>query len=254
VTVKGDPGSVGFTAAKQIVDAYTQAFAARASGQPPLVRLEAQAITADSLTQFDFIAPGLMVYAIIAMAPQAAAALARETELKTIDRIRASPLRAVDLLGGVALAQLALACVSLTLMLVAAHLMGFHNQGSYASAFVITLGAAVAVVGIGLVIAAFAKTQQEAANIGVLVSVPGSFLSGAFFPIPGVNLFTVGETTVGLYDVLPTTHAVRAMRDVMTFGKGLDAVAGGLAAMALLALLFFATGIVLYRRNRLAPE
>jgi hypothetical protein len=44
------------------------------------------------------------------------------------------------------------------------------------------------------------------------------------------------------------------MRQVMTFGRGLADVQFALGAMAVLALLFFAAGVLLYRRARLAPE
>jgi ABC-2 type transport system permease protein len=109
VTLLGDPGNANSNVARQVLEAYTQQFAATASGRAPIVATVNQQVTDKELTAFDFIAPGLMVYAVLSIAPQAAAALARETELKTIDRIRLSPLTSVSLLGGVALAQLAIA-------------------------------------------------------------------------------------------------------------------------------------------------
>lgn len=249
IALVGDPSQLDFQTAAQILAAYTAAFAQEVSGARPAVSTQTEPVTASELTPFDFIAPGLMVFAILNMVPQAAATLARETEAKTLERVRMSPTGALILLGGVALAQLVLACVSLALMLLTARAMGFHNQGSYASAYAIALVAAIAVTGIGMVIAAFARTQQEAANFGVLVSVPSSFLSGAFFAIPA---FTIAGYNV--YDLLPTTHAVQALRQIMTLGRPVDAVAGALGALALLSLLYFAAGVMLYRRTRLMPE
>ncbi|MEA3200260.1 MAG: drug efflux transport system permease protein [Thermoplasmata archaeon] len=254
VTLVGDPGSAASNAARSVMDAYTQRFAAQASGRPPPIALDEQVVTHRETTQFDVIAPGLMVYAVLALAPQAAGVLARETELKTLDRIRLSPTRALSLLAGVALAELVLAVVSLSLMMVAARAMGFHAQGSWPAALAIALVAALAVLGIGLLIASFARTQQEAANLGVLVSVPASFLSGAFFAVPGATLFRVGGHAIGAYDALPTTHAVAALRQVLTFGRPLADQAWALSVMAVLALLYFAGGVLLYRRARLAPE
>lgn len=257
ITLRGDPSTQRYNAASQVIAAYTQEFAARAGGGEPLVAVESDAVLSQELTDFDFIAPGLMVFAILNLAPQAAGILARETELKTLDRLKASPARAATVLAGVVAAQLVLAAVSLALMLGAAAAMGFHNQGSYGVAYLIALMAAVPVAGIGMVIASFARTQQEAANFGVLVSVPASFLSGSFFVVPGIELFRLGSRSVGLYDLLPTTHAVDLMRDVMTFGRGLDdvgAVAYPLAALAILGLAYFAVGAALYARFRLRPE
>lgn len=253
VHVTGDPSFQGFGAASAILDSYTRAFAERAAGQTPPVRVDRQTVTSQELTGFDLIAPGLMVFAILNLIPGAASTLAREVELGTIDRLRQSPARAATILGGVTLAQLALAAVSVALMLLTARLLGFHNQGSYLVAYGVAFVAALAVVGIGMIVAAFVKTQQEAATLGTLISVPGSFLSGAFFPLPKVELFDVAGRTVHLYSLLPTTHAVDALRGVLTLGRSMGDVVWELGALVLLALLYFGIGAALYRRMRLAP-
>lgn len=250
VATIGDPSRVNYQVASQAIAAYTVAFAEGVSGQKPAVSAQTEAVTAAELTQFDFIAPGLMVFAILNIIPQAAGALARESETKTLDRVRMSPTSAGSLLLGVALAQVVLACVSLAMMLLMARLMGFHNQGSYLTAYLIAIGAAVAATGLGLIIAAFARTQQEASNLGVAVAVPASFLSGAFFPVPGVRLF--GD--VELYDILPTTHAIAALREVMTLGRPVATVTAALGALAILGALYFLAGVMLYRRTRLAAD
>lgn len=254
VRVLGDPSRVPFTIASQVVAGYTREFGEAVTQTPAPAEVTVESVTASKLTSFDFIAPGLMVFAILNLAPQAAAVLARETELRTIDRVRLAPIRSAELLAGVALAEIALAMVSLALMLGTAKLMGFDNQGSYVALYLIAIGAAFGVVGLGMLIASFAKTQQEAANIGTMVSVPASFLSGSFFPIPTVALFTWGERTIDLYDVLPTAHAVDAMRAVATFGSGIETVLWSLGAIGALALVYFGAGVALYRARRLAPE
>lgn len=254
VDILMDPGSPTSNGAAQVVDGYTEAFSQKASGQPAAVTQHRETVTSASLTGFDFIAPGLMVYAVMLIAPQAASVLARETELKTIDRLRLSPARAQTILGGVALAELFMASVSMALMLLTARLLGFHNQGTYAAAYIIAVLVALSVVGLGMLIASFAKTQQEAANMGVMITVPAAFLSGAFFAVPGLTLGTFAGKTLTLYHLLPTTWAVEAMRQVLTFGGTLSNVALDLAAIAALGLVYFGLGVVLFRRSRLRPE
>ena len=248
-TLLGDPSRTPFQTLSQILAGYSASFAEGVSGARPAVATRTEAVTAAELTTYDFLAPGLMVFAILNLMPLVASSLGRESEAKTLDRVRMSPTGAIPLLLGVALAQLALACVSLALMLVTARLMGFHNQGSYVDAYAICLVSAVAVIGLGMVIAAFARTQQEAANFGVLVSVPMSFLSGSFFPIPRFEL-----AGFNVYDVLPTTHAVTAMRQLMTLGRPIGEVSTELAFLVGLALLSFVVGVALYARMRLRPE
>lgn len=246
VDLYGNPSRVPFQQAAQAIQAYTAAFSARLEQSPPAVAASVSPTTARELTTFDYMAPGLMVFAILNIIPQAASALARESEAKTLDRVRMSPTRAPTLLAGVAIAQIAIASVSLALMFAIAKLMGFHNQGSYVVAYLVAMGAALAATGIGLVVAALARTQQEAGNFGALVSVPMSFLSGAFFPVPGVPI-----GAYDLYDAFPTTHAVEALRQVMTFGLDVTFVTGALWALVVLALVYVAAGSLLYARTRL---
>ena len=253
VRIVGDPGSPGHQAASQVLAAYTAAFGERATGRAPAISVQRDAITSQDLVQFDFIAPGLMVFAILNLLPQGTSMLAREMELGTIDRLRQSPAGALHVLGGVALAQLALAGVSLALMLAGARLMGFHNQGSWLAAYAIAMLAATGVIGVGMMLASVVRTTHEAGNFGALIGVPASFLSGAFFAIPTVDLVTLGDRTLHLYHVLPTTWAVEAMRQALTFGTPLAEVGDALAAMAVLSALFLAAGALLYRRTRLAP-
>jgi ABC-2 type transport system permease protein len=250
VAMHGDPSSVGYQTAAGIAEGTLLRF----NGNLRLTA-QRQAVTGEDLSAFDFIAPGLMVFAIVNMAPQAASTLTREVENHTLTRLRLTRARAWEILGGVSLGQMAVSLLALVLMFLAAALMGFHfgGPGQVGLAVLVALVSALAVMGIGMVIASFARKTEQAAGLGVLVAVPASFLSGAFFPIPEVDLFRVGDRVVQIYDILPTTHAVRAMRKVLTFGQGPQEVAFELAALLVLSVLFFLLGVVLYRRAHLRP-
>jgi ABC-2 type transport system permease protein len=251
VDVTIDAASPDSQAASQIVDAYTQAFAAKASGQPPLVTQARDTVTSSDLTFFDIIAPGILVYGVLMMVPQAAALLARESETRTLDRLKLSRVRTWELLLGVSLAQLALGTVALGASLLTAVALGFHPQGNLALGLVVALVAATSTIGMGMIIAAFAKSRDDAANAGALFAVPASFLSGAFFTIPAVNLFTVGGQAIGLYDILPSTHAVKALRAILTFGQPLGEQLFELAALVALAAVFFVVGAWLFTQRRM---
>ena len=199
----------------------------------------------------DFIAPGLMVFAMVNMAPQAAALLAHETEMRTLERLKLSRMRTWELLLGVSLAQLVIATISIALVFATAAAFRFQPQGSVLLAFAVLLVTATATIGVGMIIASFAKRKDDAANLGVLFSVPASFLSGAFFQIPAVDLFTWNGHEIQLYDALPSTHAVRALRAVLTLGNGADSIAFALGALVVLAAVFFAIGATLFARKRM---
>ena len=76
-------------------------------------------------------------------------------------------------------------------------------------------------------------------------------MSGSIFPLPSVSLFTIGGRAIGLYDILPPTHAVVALNKVLTLGAGLNDVIYELVALMVLSVLYFAIGVWLFNRIRL---
>lgn len=254
VVMHADPSYSASSFANAVVESALKAYVQKATGATEPVRIDGDPVVSSELTTFDYIAPGLMIFSIINLAPQAAAALARETENRTLDRLRLTRMSAFDLLLGAGLAMLVVSAISVGLMFATARLMGFHDQGGLLPGVAVALVAATSVIGVGMIIAAFAKTQQDAANLGILVSVPASFLSGAFFPIPSVDVLRLGDRVIEIYDVLPTTHAIKALRRVLTYGESLSSVTFELAALTLLSVAFLAVGAVLYTRRRLVPE
>jgi len=254
VATYGNPGSGAYGVSKSIIDGVLTKFTQAYSAYRPHVAIDTRSLASREATQYDFIVPGLMIFAIINTAPGAAAVLAKEYEDKTLSRLKLTRLSSAQLLGGVAASQFVISAISVVLMFATAKLMGFHNAGSLVAAILIALVAAAAVIGLGMVIAAFAKARDEAANIGTLIAVPASFLSGAFFPIPGVALFTLAGHEIGLYDILPTTHAVKAIVQVLTFGQPLEDVSYDVFFLGALSGLFFVVGATLYANRRLRPE
>lgn len=198
---------------------------------------------------FDAVAPGLMLFAILLLVGHTASSLSREWELRTLHRYRLAGAGTWSLVAGTGLAQLLLSSLAFGAMLVVAQLMGFNNHGSWLAAYVVILLTAVSVLGLGMMVAAFARGRDEASNLSTLIAVPMGFLSGAFFAIPGVPLWP--GATMGLYDLLPTTHAIMALRGVLNDGESLAEVADHLGALAGLALLFLVIGTWLYGRRRM---
>jgi ABC-2 type transport system permease protein len=133
---------------------------------------------------------------------------------------------------------------------------GFGQSGnitpdSLALAVDICLLFSLSVIGIGLMVAAFARNDGEASNLAMLPLVPMAFLSGAIYPMPAVPLLTVAGQTVGIYDIMSSTHAANAMLQILIYGKGPGEIGYSLFMLALLALVYLTIGIGLYQRFRL---
>ncbi len=88
----------------------------------------------------------------------------------------------------------------------------------------------------------------------MLVAVPMSFVVGAFFSLPGAVIGEFFGRTVQVYDVLPWTHTVNALRSVLTFGGGLGDVIYSISMMTVLTVILFVLGVICFSKTRLRAE
>ncbi|MCJ7557289.1 MAG: ABC transporter permease, partial [Gammaproteobacteria bacterium] len=110
---------------------------------------------------------------------------------------------------------------------------------------------AIAVVGVGLIVAAFSKTVSQAFIIANFPLIFFMFFSGAVYPLPRVRFFEVAGRVISLYDVIPATHAVIALNKILTLGTGLIDVLYELVSLVVLSALYFAIGIWLFRQRHM---
>ncbi|MBI4928612.1 MAG: ABC transporter permease [Anaerolineae bacterium] len=247
-TVRGNALSMGFTRASTQLDAVLTEWQNQAQGKPAYARLVERPLgLARPLNDFDAYAPGMMVFAILLLIPQTATLLGREMREGTLNRLALTRLSTLELFGGITLAQMFFAALQVALMFATALALGFHNRGSLGLAVIIGLALAFGAVGMGLGMACFIRNDSDALNTGSSVSMVQVFLSGAFFAFPAPTLFTLAGHTIGLFDILPATHAMLALQQVLVGGADLAQVGFRLAATLILGLIYFAAGALLFR-------
>jgi ABC-2 type transport system permease protein len=209
-----------------------------------------------SFTQFDFLAPGMMVFAILLLATTVAAILTREVESGTLLRLKISKMRSFDLLFGGLIPWSLVAGAQVVILLAVAIILGLHWQGSFYSillAIIIGIIAGIASISLAMIIAAFAKNDRQAANLGTLIVVPTSFITGAFFPLPAEYINVLGHS-FQIYEILPWTHTLTALRSVLVYGYGWNSVAYDVIISAVLTLILFVIGVFLFSKTRLGAE
>jgi len=210
-----------------------------------------------SFTTFDFMAPGMIVFAILLLTTTVAAGLTREVEKGTLARLKLSKMTSFDLLFGGLIPWSLIAAAQVIILLTVAVLIGFHWQGGFYTLFLAILVGiigGVASISLGMIIAAFARNDRQAANLGTLISVPTSFLVGAFFPLPQVVIANFWGQPFQVYDLLPWTHILNALRSTLTFGGGWDTIAYQVGWALLLTIVLFIIGVLLFSKNRLKAE
>jgi ABC-2 type transport system permease protein len=273
LSVEGDSGDVNFVTAQSLIsgifdrykiDVATKAVAsATPSGDytPPTdyTPLQMHPIPGtQSYSAFDYMVPGLIIVAILMQVSLVSGSLVRDIERGTLDRLKLSTVGAFDLLFGTFLTWTLVTIGQVPLLIAVATGLGYKYSGSLSSlelAMVIGVIAGMASIALALLIASFAKSEMQALELGAMIVLPVAFLAGAFFPLPKQVLGEFAGRTYVLYDILPWTHAVSALRSVLTYGTGLSPdILFDITWLIVLTAILFVAGVVCYSRLRLRSE
>lgn len=194
---------------------------------------------------FDYLAPGMVVFALLLLMVGVSGSLSREFEKGTLSRLKLSLMSSFDLLFGVLLAWTLIAVAQVVILFGTAVLIGFHWTGGLPNLLLsVLIGtiSGIASVALGLIIAAFAKSEGQAGNLSTLVAVPTAFLVGVFYPIGMISKF------------LPWGQATDSLRTLLNMGGQIGDVLPNIGIMVFETMVVFVIGVVLFSRTRLRPE
>ena len=271
--IQGDPGYMNYATAEGLVATifgqYKDSVLSNASALAvpgrgndlftnyiPLETVPIAGTQTDTL--FDYLIPGLIVFALLMQTGLVAGSLAREVENGGLNRLKLSEVRSFDLLFGTFVTWTLVAVAQVIILIAIAIAFGYHYQGGVSGlglALIIGVIAAMASISLALLVAAFAKNEMQAISLGLMISSPMAFLAGAFMPLPQQVIGNISGQVFQVYDILPWTHAVSSLRSVLTYGTGLapDVLFQMSWLIGLTAVLFI-VGVVTYRQVRLTPE
>ncbi len=264
LVIRGDKGYSGFGTSLSIltgaVGSYQDGVIGAMGGVEPqeFIQTSVEGIPGtQSFTAFDYIAPGMMVFAILLLSTSVAAMLTKEVESGTLRRLKLSEMTSFDYLFGGLLPWSLVAGAQIIILLAVAIMFGFHWQGGFNSiilAAIIGVVGGVASISLGMIIASFAKNPPQASQLGTLIAVPVSFLVGAFFQLPQVVIGTFMGQPVQIYSILPWYQIATALRTVLTNGGGWDSIVYNMAAALVLTAILFVLGVYLFSKSRLKSE
>jgi len=273
LTVEGDSGYVNFATAQATISAIfdqyknnaeTQAMTAAPSGPVQTlfndsIPLVTQPIPGtQSFSLFDYLVPGLIVFALLLQVSVVAGNTVRESERGTLDRIKLSKVRSFDLLFGTFLTWTIITVAQVLILIAVAIALGYKHQGDFTSlglATLIGVIAGMASISLALIVASFTTNERQAGTLCAMLSMPLGFIAGAFIPLPQQVLGTFGGHTYQIYDLLPWTYAISALRSVLTYGTGLSAdVVFEMSWLIVLTAILFVIGVMTYARTRLKAE
>lgn len=252
VTVHGDALYGRFYRASVVLDQVVQRYADLLAGRGELVQIDEQRYApAGPENEFDYYTPGMMVFALLMIIPQTAMLVGRESRWGTLRRLRLSGVRAWELLLGISLAQMTVAVIQVLVVFISALALGYNNHGSLILAIFVGLAISLSAIGLGLFVACFIENDSQAVNLGSTVTMVQVFVSGAFFPLPPLTVFTLLGHPIGIFDIFPGSHGMLALQQVLNDGAGLGDIGFRLTAIVSLSAVYFAAGVFTFHRLKM---
>ncbi|MFH1011248.1 MAG: ABC transporter permease, partial [bacterium] len=242
VIVDGSDGNVGQTIlhySEAVLMNFSADLAPR--GSQALVEVRPRFWYNESLESANFIVPGLA--AIILMMISAlltSLAIAREKETGTLEQLLAAPVHPMEIIIGKIIPYIALALLDGLLILAAGLLIfGVPFQGSPALLLLGTLIYLYPCLALGLLISTFARTQQFAMMLALVLTIlPSVMLSGFIFPVasmPRLHQF--------LSSIIPATYYLQIIRGILLKGAGVSILAVQALALAAIGTVLLAVAV-----------
>lgn len=169
---------------------------------------------AETLTTFDYMAPGIFAFAALFLIMVVAESFTVDRERGLLRRIKTTPTTSAEFMMGHALSNMVVAVIQVALVFAIAFLMGFKTQASILEilfSFVIVTIFALCCVGFGLITAAISTSPGSATGIAFVFIMPQMFL-GTFV---SVGLSSIAQT-IGKF--VPSFYVTDALTSLLLRG------------------------------------
>ncbi len=231
---------------RDIVDRYNREWAARHGGTLPPVHIENRAWFNPNLESRWFFLPGIVaLLTLLVTLLVTAFSVAREREQGTFDQLLVTPLRPVEILIGKTLPGFIVGMAEATIITLAA--VFWFKVPLLGSLFTLYIGVAVFLLtgaGVGLMISAFAATQQQGLLGTFLFMVPAMILSGFATPIRNMPPLVQDLTLLN-----PMRYFMLYLRGVFLEGLPLSLLLDQLWPLALIGAVALVMAAWLFRHR-----
>lgn len=169
-----------------LMDSIVQAANQDATGKPPTYTMSALQVEDDSLKAIQFFTPSLLGWALASAGVFGASQTLVSWRTKGIlRRLQLSPAPIPTVFAARVAVSLVIALVQFALFVLVALLpmFGLQLSGAWWMSIPMVIAGVLAFLSIGMLIGAWAKTQETAQAVTQLVVLPMAFLGGSFFPL-----------------------------------------------------------------------
>lgn len=214
-------------------------------GQPESpISVAAEAVGDAALKQFDYTFTGLLAFSLMSMGVFGLAnQMPAEKQKGNYRRLRAAPFTSGQLIIATSIVYTIVSLLSAAMMIIVGMLVfKFTIRGDWLLFIPFLVLAAIMMVGLGLMIGAWAENENQSAPLSNLVSFPMMFLSGAFFPT-----FLFPEWLKAMSQFIPMTPVVEGMRLITTESATFVEVLPQFGAILLCIVIVYTLAIKLFR-------
>lgn len=201
-------------------------------------------IESSTLTQWDFMAPGIFAFAAIFMTMIVAQSMTYERDQGLLKRLRTTPMSSADYLVSQTASYMIIAVIQVVLVLASAFAIGYRPPIGLAGVlftFAITLSFSLVAIGFGLIAATISKSADTATGISFAFIMPQMFL-GTFMPL--------GGATEVISKFIPSKYVTDALTTLFLRGAPITTpvIWVDLAIVTAVGFLLNVLGVVLFER------
>lgn len=214
------------------------------TGYSDPLQVEPKSTKTANLTSFDYVFAGLIGFTMLSLGIFGmATTFPIEKRTGRLRRLRATPLRASQLILATALQHMVLGLAAIALMFVVGTLVfDFNMRGDYITFTLFSMLGIFLMFGFGLAIGGWAKNENQAAPLANLVAFPMMFLSGIFFP-----RFLLPDWLATITHYLPLTPIVDGTRYIITEDATLFSLGPELLLIGIWIVVIYGLAIKLFR-------
>jgi ABC-2 type transport system permease protein len=222
---------------------------AAAQGQAanmPRVRVEPRVLYNQTLNTRIYFIPGVAALLLLIVTfITSSGGLTREKETGTLEQVMVSPIRPEVFILGKTLPFGLIGLVDLGAVLVAGSwVFGVPIRGSVWLVFLAGSLYMLSTLGVGLMVSAVARTQQQAFMGAIFFIMPGTLLSGFITPVDNMP-----EWLQPLSGLTPVRHFVEIMRALLLKDASLTELGAQFVALAGMGIVVYGTSAYVLRRR-----
>ena len=211
----------------------------------PITIDEEVAVVGQQVGYKENIVPGMLTYPLLfSSMVVSTGAIVFEREKGTLKKIRAAPIRPINMLVGKALAALFQTTISIVVMAsLAVVLLGPNLNWNVPLLIPVFFLGSMNGIALGLIISCIGRSPQEASNAATTIAIVLQFFTGMYFPIDYLPVYMQQ-----LGKVIPMTYASQALRDIMIRNATVSDLLLPMATLIVSAAVLFVVGVALYKR------